>query len=242
LESKSVLKDSFPIDLESKRYGPKLDVSISLREPIAEKEYEIVSKPVFNITKTFPPFKGEGAGETHNYPSNRQSNHSDLTDEQIVKPKPIAQPIKKEEKKEVVKPQPKKPQSNQPLIDASEFSKEELEDPDIADNLNSIKVLEFKLAQVQKQIDSIEGRAPPKLRDKLLKIKVRKNVLESQLGESVTIESYVLMMKKQLDKDKRLLAYFEQNKMMEQGKKVAERLPIIVKEMEEAIEYVKTKK
>jgi hypothetical protein len=103
-------------------------------------------------------------------------------------------------------------------------------------------VLEFKLTQIEEQMKKIDGRPPAKMREKFLKLKCRRNVLSEQLGESVSIESYILMMKKQLDKDKRLLAYFEQNKMMEQGKKVAERIPLLVKEMDEAISYAKAKK
>lgn len=170
-----------------------------------------------------------------------------MTDKEMVtspnktqKPVPKAKETNAEDKQ---KPKPK-PSSNiaKEKIDASEFTKEELIDPDIADNLNSVKVLDFKIAKVQKEIDSIEGRAPPKLREKLLKYKVRKNVLEQQLGESMSIESYILLMKKQLDKDKRLVQYFEQNGMNEQGKKVAERMPIMIKEMEEAIDFAKSKK
>lgn len=204
------------------------------------------------ITKTFPAFRGEGAVESHNYPT--ENKKVELSDREIVStPKAnnkVAKstqpkPEKTVEKNTSKEKQPQKVRtSTEPkeIIDASEFTKEELLDPDIPDNLNSIKVLEFKIDKVQKEINAIEGRAPQKLREKLIKTKCRKNVLEQQLGDALSIDDYILVMKKQLDKDKRLCLYFEQEKMNEQGRKVAERIPIIMKELEEAIDFSKSQK
>jgi hypothetical protein len=239
LKSCSQLSGCFSIELESKRFNPTLEVKINLREPIAEKEYTVTSKTVFAITKSYPPFRGDGEGGDFEHPSTSGSSTSKTVPVQS-KPQSTANVVKKPEVK--VQSEPKRSVSNQPPIDASEFTQEELDDPDIQDNLNSLKVLEFKIAQLEEHMKKIEGRPPSKMREKFLKLKCRKNVLSEQLGESVSIESYLLMMKKQLDKDKKLLAYFEQNKMMEQGKKVAERIPLLVKEMDEAISFAKNKK
>lgn len=201
------------------------------------------------ITKTFPPFRGEGAVESHNYPNNNNKITIDDNEMQLVTS------IKTTQKTEVkpkdppkqnnnLKPQPqqKKVVATEDKIDGSEFSKEELSDPDHIDNLNSTKVLQFKIDKVQTEINNIEGRAPPKLREKLLKAKCKKNVLEQQLGDSITIENYISIMSNQLKKDQKLVKYFEQEGMMDQGKKVAERIPVLIKEIEEAIDFAKAKK
>lgn len=233
LKNKGKIEDSYSVELESKRCVPKLDVSVTLRQPVADKEFTTTSKTVLTITKTFPPFKGDATDVPVDNTPVTKPDITQKTKETVNKPKPQAE----------TKPQAQahsKP--NAPPVDASEFTKEELADPDIPDNFNSMKVLEFKLARIQKEIDGIEGRAPAKLREKLVKTKVRKNVLESQLGDALSVDSYILIMKKQLDKDRKLLTYFEQNKMPEQAKKVSERIPLIVAEMEEAITFAKQQK
>jgi hypothetical protein len=242
LKSSRQLSGCFSVELESKRFNPTIEVKIELREPIVEKEYTITSKTVFSITKSFPPFKGEGEGHSFDHPSSTNTVGKLTPHKEPILP--LTQQTRPVEKKSETKvPDTKKSVStNAPTLDASEFTQEELEDPDIQENLNSLKVLEFKISHIEEAMKKIEGRPPAKLREKYLKLKCRKNVLSEQLGESVSVESYILMMKKQLDKDKKLLAYFEQNKMMEQGKKVAERIPLIVKEMDEAIAFAKTKK
>jgi uncharacterized protein with LGFP repeats len=58
----------------------------------------------------------------------------------------------------------------------SDFNNAEIENPDVLDNLISIQVLNFKIEKVQNEINKIDGRAPPSLREKILKMKVKKNV------------------------------------------------------------------
>ena len=87
-------------------------------------------------------------------------------------------------------------------IDASAFKPEELKDPDIADNLNSMKVLDFKINELDAKIKKIEGRTPKPLREKLIKMKCKKKVLEESLGESINPTQYVEMMKTQFKHDK----------------------------------------
>lgn len=238
--------------MESNRFDPKLELNVKIRNPVVGKEYNTVSKTVLTITKTFPPFRGEGAVESHSYPGSDRK--ADIGDKQMVSER--KPPTKTDSKKKVTvtqeskKKEPQqqssqtngKPKTEKPHVDGSEFSKEELADPDIPDNLNSMKVLLFKIGQIENEIKNIEGRAPPKLREKLLKTKCRKNVLEQQLGDALSIDDYILIMNKQLQKDKKLVQFFEQEKMIEQGKKVAERIPILIKELEEAIEYSKSQK
>jgi hypothetical protein len=233
LKSKGQISDLFPIELESKRCEPKLEVTITLRTPIVDKEYNITSKPVFTVTKTYPAFKGEGGGEIIHHPGTEKK----AEDIQIpqMKPKQSVKP-----KEGSLKSKAKQP-SNETVekIDSSEFSKDELDDPDCVDNLNSMKVLEFKIDSIQKEIDKIEGRTPAALRQKLIKTKCKKNILEQQLGDVLPIDGYLQIMANQLKHDRKLAKYFEQEKMIEKGKKVVERMPILMKEIDEAIEYAK---
>lgn len=235
LKEISKISDTFSFKLEKqKTYDPNLEVSITLRTPISGKEYNIISKPVMTITKTFPPFRGDGVVESVEYPSSNKK--ITVSDDVLLKP---TQKETKQQKNE--NPRPSKP-ANKEQIDTSEFSQEELNDPDTPDNLNSVKVLQFKIDQVQSEINKIEGRAPPKLREKLLKFKCRKNFLEQQLGDSISIDDYIVIMNKQLTKDQKLIKYFEQQNNKEQGKKVAERIPILINEIKEAIDFSKTQK
>ncbi len=218
---------------------------IKLRTPILDKEYKITSKPVMTITKTFPPFRGDGAVESHNYPgSDKKVEMSDKEMTKQAQKKPDSQhkqPVKKPEEKPK-QPAQKQPNPNRPQIDPSQFKQADLDDPDNIDNMNSVKVMEFKLEKIQKEINSIEGRAPPKLRDKLVKLKCRKNLFDQQLGDGISVEDYIVLMKNQLDKDKKLSMYFEQENMLDKAKLVAERMPVMLKELQEAIDFASKNK
>jgi hypothetical protein len=244
LKTASKISDSFTFKLESGRFDPKLDVTITLRNPISGKEFATVSKTVLTITKTFPPFRGEGTVESHDYPgSDKKVNLSDKEMTQNVKPVKKPESNVKQPQKETSKTEDKskqsQPPSNKPRIDPSIFSQLELDDPDHIDNINTIKVMEFKIDKIQKEMNAIEGRAPAKLREKLIKIKCKKNIFEQQLGDSISIQDYIMLMKTQIDKDRKLALYFEQEKMMDKARIVAERIPIIIKELEEALEFAK---
>lgn len=254
LKAASKISDSFSFKLESGRFEPKLDVTITLRNPISGKEYSTVSKTVLTITKTFPPFRGEGAVESHNYPGSDKK--VDISDKEMIQPNKV--PAKKPDSN-VSKPQKETPKTktaddkrkqqstdankpNRPRIDPSSFSQLELDDPDHIDNINTIKVMEFKIDKVQKEINAIEGRAPAKLREKLIKLKCKKNIFEQQLGDSISIEDYIILMKTQIERDRKLALFFEQEKMIDKAKIVAERIPYIIKELEEALEFAKSSK
>ena len=72
-----------------------------------------------------------------------------------------------------------------PYIDKNKFKKEELEDPDIIDNLVSVSVLEFKDKELESKMKKIETRIPRPLRDKSNKIKVKMNFLKNALGDNI---------------------------------------------------------
>jgi len=236
---------------DNNQTNSKIFVSFNIRQPTIEKEYVIVSKTEISITKTFPPFKGE--------------NISGVIDEE-EKPKKINENVKVVKKPEVkqqqqeksnqksTNPELKKKQTRSiPEVEykISDFKPEELENPDIIENLTSIKVLNFKIGKIEEEIKKIEGRAPQKIREKLIKMKVTKNViifilnfkknLEAQMGSEISINMYLGMLRYQLDHDRKLLKYFQDKKDGDKTKLVAERIPVLIAEIEEAVDYM-TKK
>jgi hypothetical protein len=142
--------------------GAKINVSINLRTPTVSREFTSIAKLTFQITKNFPSYKS-------------------MPD----KPEPVKEEPKKKES-EVAKPKETKPEAKQtePKVkpkmvefNVDEFKPEELEDPDFIDNLVSLKVLELKIKAVEAEVAKIDGRAPPKIREKLLKMRVKYKVI-----------------------------------------------------------------
>ena len=149
-----------------------------------------------------------------------------------------------EKKKEEKAPAPKKeggePKKAEEKIDASEFSKEDLDDPDNQDNMLSLKYMEHAIARMDQEIKKIEGRPPQKLRQKFLQTKCRYNAMKEQVMEgAITIDNYVGILNKQIQKDKRLALYFNQNAIKDKAAVVFERLKIVVKELEAAMTHLK---
>lgn len=141
-------------------------------------------------------------------------------------------------------PQPKvnneNPDKPEDKVDASEFSKEELEDPDHIENMNSLIIMEKKIKQMDDQIKKIEGRPPQKLRQKFLQTKVRYNALKEQISEnSLTIDNYIVVLNKQIEKDKRLSLYFKQNNDKEKFSVVNDRMIVMIGELESLIKQMK---
>jgi hypothetical protein len=69
------LTGSYGLDLKTKRFTPKFDVTITVRSPIVDKEYTTRYKTTLSITKSFPPYKGQGANinNTENMINNKSS-------------------------------------------------------------------------------------------------------------------------------------------------------------------------
>jgi hypothetical protein len=179
LKSSSIFEGEFEfqkVEGASEIKGSKIFMSVKIRNAVANKEYVTVSKTGLAVTRTFPPFKGEnveGVIDEENKPTNINKNlkvvkkEIDIDDKQKNNKKvPVGDKNNKE----------KKLPENNVEFKMSDFKPEELENPDFIDNLVSIKVLEFKIKKVDEEIKKIEGRAPPKLREKILKMKVKKNV------------------------------------------------------------------
>lgn len=250
LKSKCQLQNTFDMTINSGRISPQFKIAISLRTPIVEKEYTTIPKQVIQITKAFPEFNKDGIPkETHSEFEQKRNTVGVLT-ESDIKPRDAASISSKKEttsekKKPENAPAPKKNEGSEAKkpeekIDSSEFSKEDLDDPDNQDNMLSLKYMEHAIARMDQEIKKIEGRPPQKLRQKFLQTKCRYNTMKEQVMEgAITIENYVGILNKQIQKDKRLAQYFNQNGVKDKAALVFERLKIIVKELEEAMTHLK---
>lgn len=66
--------------------------------------------------------------------------------------------------------------------------------------------------------------------------------MEAQMGSQITIEDYLGVLRFALDHDQKLVKYFEGKKDLAKGKLVAERIPLLIAEIEEIIKYIKGNK
>ena len=61
LKDSTQLVGDYKFELVSKRTNPSINVTINLRTPFAEKQYETVTKEVFTVKKIYPPFNPKAA-------------------------------------------------------------------------------------------------------------------------------------------------------------------------------------
>ncbi len=243
------------MEIASGRISPQFKIAVSLRSPIIDKEYTTIPKQVIQITKAYPEFNKDGIPKDINNEFEEKPKTGVLTDADLnANQKTLNQKGNKEiaDKNNTNKNNnPEKKNENTDKdntqkmaevekIDASEFSKEDLEDPDNQDNLLSLKYMEYTIDLLDKQIKKIEGRPPQKLRQKFLQTKCRYNTMKEQVIEgAITIDSYIGILNKQIQKDKRLAQYLNQNGIKDKAGIVFERLKIQVKELEEAMTHLK---
>lgn len=243
LNSKSEVSGNYDIKLLSNRCVPKLEVMLKIRTPFVDKEYDIKIKKSLQVNKILPAFKGDGS-EIKTEPSPISKN---VIKEQPKQPQPQPQPQPKPSQKptqhqhQIINDNNTTSKEKEPIaIDKSQFSSDELKNPDVIDNLNTMEVLTFKEKQLNEKIAKIEGRTPKELRDQLVKVKCKKKILEDQLGEgALTPESYIEIINKQHQHDKALHDYFEHENDKEKSSMVASRLTLLKKEMNDMIEYLK---
>ena len=260
LKESNQLVGDYKMDLVSKRTTPSINVSINLRTPFLGKQYESVTKEVFSVKKIYPPFnpkaaKIPGSGPTKtpstNNPSENANNKQEVKSQ--TNPKPEEQKTKVVEKKSTIQEKPpeetpkkvetpeKKPESSAPQkVDKSMFKEEELADVDGIDYLNSLKVLEYKLKQLEAQIAKISGRTPRELLQKKVKMSCKIKMMQQQMGDGdVSPQDYCNLLNQQIIHDQSLFAYFKQEKDIEKAKLVAMRIKLMNEEMAELKQYLK---
>lgn len=229
---------------------------MKIKEPIVEKQFKEILKPVFNITKTFQSFD-----KTKDYsaitPINSKGLDVDITPLVPIKDtpsknnnavKPKQETFEKKKQQEEIslskKPPEKKdtPQKEVEKISASEFSPNELNDPDDADCLNSLVVLETKVKAIEAEIAKVEGRPPMNLRQKKMKVSCKLKMLKDSIESGgLSLDKYVGMLATQYQRDIKLCQYFKQNNEINKFKIVEQRLPLLKKELDEGMVMVKKK-
>ena len=246
------LKDSikqegnYKMELQSKRASPSVEISINLRTPFVDKQYETITKDVFTIKKIFPPFNPKAAdipGGPTVIPKKQDIKKEEIKKSEIkevkkeeVKKEEIKKEIKKEVKKEEIKKEEvkKEVKKENNKVDRSMFSEEELADIDGIDYLNSLKVLEFKLKSLEDQIAKISGRTPRELLQRKAKLGAKIKLMKSQLDSGdVSIKDYISLLADQSVHNRQLFNLFKQEKDLKNAKLVAERLKIMLAEINE---------
>lgn len=203
-----------------------------------QKEFFVTKKEVMQISKAYPEFQLDNlTGEIIKNEIERRSTIKNKTSKRLDN-----QSLKSPDKafKKSAFSNEHINNVNEEKIETSEFKKEELDDPDYIDNMNSLLVMDKKIKQLDEHIKKIEGRPPQKLRQKFLQTKCRYNTLKEQISEnSLTIDNYIILLKKQIEKDKRLSLYFKQNDQKEKMATVVERMNIMIGELDDLIKQMK---
>ena len=240
------------IELDSKREGVTCYIGFKVRKSLREKEYTTIRKPVFQVTKIYAPFSIKGDNKTESIKMEVQTTKVTSDDLKIdtsyssaqantkaPPQKPNKAPANTQAKPKQAAPA-RKPGGGAPKahVDRSEFSEEELKDPDCINNLNTLMVLEFKQKKYEDISSKIDGRTPRELMQRIVKIKCKKNQLNDAMGEDIGPEDYLALLRNTFEHDKKLATYFNQQKDSEKSKLVSERLPLLIKEMEELMKQM----
>ena len=127
-------------------------------------------------------------------------------------------------------------------INKSIFKEEELKDVDYIDNLNSIKVLEDRLKEMEKIILKIDGRTPKEILQKKIKISFKLNQLKKQMNEGeIEPKDYLFILESQKNHDFVLFNFLKQENRIDDAKKVISRINLLNEEIKELKEFYKKK-
>ena len=243
------IEGNYKMELQSKRASPTIEIKIELRSPFVDKVYETITKEVFTIKKIYPPFNPKAAeipGGPTIIPKKIKKEEKKPKEEEIkpkeeeIKPKEEEKP-KPKPKEEEEKPKEEKPKETN-KVDRSMFTEEELADIDGIDYLNSLKVLEHKLKILEDQIAKISGRTPREIMQKKVKMSCKIKLMKQQLENGdVSPKDYFTLLSQQMVHDRQLFALFKQEKDLKNAKIVAERIKIMMEEMNELKEIIKKK-
>ena len=236
------IEGNYKMELQSKRASPSIEIKIELRSPFVDKVYETITKEVFTIKKIYPPFNPKAAeipGGPTIIPKKIKKEEIKPKEEEI-KPKEEEKP-KPKPKEEEEKPKEEKPKETN-KVDRSMFTEEELADIDGIDYLNSLKVLEHKLKILEDQIAKISGRTPREIMQKKVKMSCKIKLMKQQLENGdVSPKDYFTLLSQQMVHDRQLFALFKQEKDLKNAKIVAERIKIMMEEMNELKDIIKKK-
>ena len=245
-----VTKD-WPITLDDGKTDKTANVTFKVHSPCKEPLFEFQTKTVLQVTKIYKPFnlKGDNANQSaikmdiqtpQINPQNLAGNSSTSQAKPTQGGKQPARPqgqAAKPKQTPGAKPGagPKKPGAP---IDKSQFNDEELKDPDCIDCLKTLSVLQFKQNKYEEISKKIDGRTPRELMQRIIRIRSKYKALENSLGEDISPQDYLALLKVTFDHDKKLADYFKQIGDKEKFILVNERLPLIFKETEELMKQM----
>ena len=245
-----VTKD-WPITLEDGKTDKTANVTFKVHSPCKEPLFEIQTKTILQVTKIYKPFnlKGDNANQSaikmdiqtpQINPQNLAGNSSTSQAKPTQGGKQPARPqgqAAKPKQTPGAKPGagPKKPGAP---IDKSQFNDEELKDPDCIDCLKTLSVLQFKQTKYEEISKKIDGRTPRELMQRIIRIRSKYKALENSLGEDISPQDYLALLKVTFDHDKKLADYFKQIGDKEKFILVNERLPLIFKETEDLMKQM----
>ncbi len=262
LKNDIIIEDEYKLSNNSKT--ARLEVKIEIRNPCVGQVFEEKIKTHYHIKKMLPSFKIFLLEHLNKNKKGDNEKEKKIVNE---KPKEIIKEVKKPESQNIQKPKNNPPQTQKPIekkvenkqtenkvsednseiekikkmpeINKSKFKPEELNDPDIIDNLVSVSILEYKDKELEEKIKKIESRIPRPLREKSNRIKVKLQFLKNALGDTITPQGYVNIMKSQLQHDKLLYYYFIQQNENDKANIVKQRIKILSNELNETEKYIK---
>ena len=83
---------------------------------------------------------------------------------------------------------------------------------DIIDNLNTLKVLDLKIKELEEKMKKIDGRTPREMLQKKVRMSCKKKQIEAGMGDgTISPADYMELMKGQLEHDQLLGLYMKQN-------------------------------
>ena len=187
------------IEIESKRVEPTIMFLITPILPQGKKYYESVQKEKIKITKIYNAFTGkQQISLSNDKPQTQPQNQQPKT---VVVSNPNSnqnQTQQKPENKTVVNNNTNNNINKMPKLDKSKFRPEEIEDVDCIENLNTLKVLDFKIKELEAKIKKIDGRTPREMLQKKVKMNCKKKQLEQEMANgNVSPKDYMELLKAQ---------------------------------------------
>ena len=230
-------KSECKIEIESKRVEPTISFLITPVMPEGKKYYETTQKESIKITKIYPAFTGKQQIELPSNNNPQTANQSKAPPNQKNQNSNNPNPNQnKPAQQKTNKPAPGK----QPKIDKNIFKPEEIEDVDIIDNLNTLKVLDLKIKELEEKMKKIDGRTPREMLQKKVRMSCKKKQIEAGMGDgTISPADYMELMKGQLEHDQLLGLYMKQNNEEAKYNIIMVRIKLIKQEIEELKSFVK---
>ena len=245
------ISGDYDIELISGRIKPKVKIDIIPILPQGNKITEMVKKERLEVTMVYSSFTGKSEATSID-PLAPSTNNSTTKNEMPQKQMPKGNISNNNKNNNNVNNNNLNKNNNVPKgnnvnnnsqklkVDKSMFSQEELNDVDVVENLNSIKVLEFKIKELEARIAKIDGRTPRELLTKKVKMNCKKKIIEEQMGDgTISPKDYMELLQNQLLHDKALATYLKESNQNDKAKTVLGRVVLLNQEITELKQFMK---